>query len=108
LQFRDVFKASSTIDVDRATYVPYRETREDKERRHILKPKYQPHELWVRMDIHQGQLGYFRKAHVDHRRRLISMLIYLGDADECGIVGGDLVLHSTPLPVNTSAHSHLG
>src|SRR5262249_16719721 len=56
-------------------------------------PKFEPEELWVRLDIHQALPGYHRVRHVDHRRRVISMLIYLCDADECGMVGGDLVLH---------------
>ena len=52
-----------------------------------------PHELWVRLDIAQGRNGYDRGPHLDHRRRLVSMLIYMCDADEIGLEGGELVLH---------------
>lgn len=86
----------SPIDVRKAVYVPFRETREDKERRHILDPVHAPHELWVRTDIHQGQIGYTRARHLDHRRRLVSMLVYLCDADANAMQGGDLVLHRRP------------
>jgi hypothetical protein len=95
--FAPVFaRRGCAIDVRKATYVGYRETREDKERRHILKPVHAPHELWVRTDIHQGQIGYRRARHLDHRRRLVSMLIYLCDADANAMQGGDLVLHRRP------------
>ena len=75
-------------------YVPYREDRIDKERATLHSVKYAPHELWVRMDIHQGRVGYSRPIHVDHRRRLVSMLIYLCDHGESRMKGGELLLHS--------------
>jgi 2OG-Fe(II) oxygenase superfamily len=93
-QFADAYRSyGCVIDLTKARYVPYVETRKDKEARHISKVEHEPHELWVRVDIHQGLVGYTRRPHVDHRRRLISMLIYLCDADQNQMVGGDLVLH---------------
>lgn len=89
-------KHGCPIDLGKARYVPFRETREDKERRHILNPVHAPHELWVRTDIHQGQIGYTRAWHLDHRRRLVSMLVYLCDADDNGMQGGELVLQRRP------------
>lgn len=95
--FAPVFaRRGCPIDVGKAAYVPFRETREDKERRHILNPVHAPHELWVRTDIHQGQIGYTRARHLDHRRRLVSMLVYLCDADDNAMQGGELVLHRRP------------
>lgn len=95
--FAGVFsKHGCTIDLGKARYVPFRETREHKERRHILKPAHAPHELWVRTDIHQGQIGYTRARHLGHRRRLVSMLVYLCDADDNGMQGGELVLQRPP------------
>jgi len=93
-QFADAYRSyGCTIDLSKARYVPYQESKQDKEARHISKVEHEPHELWVRLDIHQGLLGYKRKSHLDHRRRLISMLVYLCDADRNEMVGGDLVLH---------------
>ena len=86
------------IDLNKATYVPYRESREGKEKRY-LNEKYQPHELFVRLDVHQGHVGYSRKVHVDHRRRVATLLVYFSDSDESGRDGGDLVLHSQKLRV---------
>lgn len=82
------------IDLSRARYVPYREDRIDKERASLRKIEHEPHELWVRMDIHQGQKGYDRGVHVDHARRLISMLIYMCDHTENQMIGGELFLHA--------------
>lgn len=94
-QFRDAHLANRClIDLSRATYVPYQESRQDKQRRHIRSVTHLPHELWVRLDIHQGHLQYRRRVHLDHRRRLISLLVYFCDSQETGMTGGDLVLHT--------------
>ena len=98
-QFRAAYRAHGcVIDLEKATYVPYRETREGKEMRH-LPVTHQPHELFVRLDVHQGHLGYKRKVHLDHRRRVSTLLIYFSDSDETGRDGGDLVLHGTRIRV---------
>ena len=97
-QFQPAFIAHKCrIDLERAAYVPYRESREDKERRHILNIRHQPHELFVRLDVHQGYISYSRAVHLDHRRRLMSMLIYF--CDQGDMDGGELVLHGTRLRV---------
>jgi hypothetical protein len=94
-QFATVWEqAGCKINLANARYVPYREDRIDKERATLRKVEHLPEELWVRMDIHQGQLGYDRGIHVDHARRLISMLIYMCDQTENEMVGGELFLHN--------------
>ena len=45
------------------------------------------------MDIHQGRVGYLRPVHLDHARRLVSMLIYMCDHTENQMIGGELFLH---------------
>ncbi|MBV9494158.1 MAG: 2OG-Fe(II) oxygenase [Acidobacteria bacterium] len=80
-------------DFSRARYVPYHEDRIDKERTTLRKVEHAPDELWVRMDIHQARVGYTRGVHVDHARRLVSLLFYFVDQDEAGMEGGELVLH---------------
>src|SRR5882672_6506219 len=64
-------RAGCKINLSGVRYVPYREDRIDKERATLRKVEHEPHELWVRMDIHQGKVGYDRVVHVDHARRLI-------------------------------------
>ncbi|MEO7970635.1 MAG: 2OG-Fe(II) oxygenase [bacterium] len=81
------------IDLSRARYVPYREDRIDKERAKLRKVEHAAEDLWVRMDIHQGRMGYDRPVHLDHARRLISMLIYMCDHTENAMRGGELILH---------------
>lgn len=82
-----------TIDLANARYVPYCEDRIDKERPALRRVELEPDELWVRMDIYQGHVGYARVPHVDHRRRLLSMLIYFCDQRENQMEGGELLLH---------------
>jgi len=86
------------IDLAKARYVPYCEDRIDKNRTKLRKVKYQPHELWVRMDIYQGHQGYARNIHLDYPRRLVSMLIYLCDHAENQMTGGELFLHADEEP----------
>jgi len=84
------------IDLAKAVYVPYHEDRIDKERRYLRKIEYAPHELWVRMDIHQGKVGYTKSIHRDHARRLLTMLVYVCDHTENELSGGELLLQSRP------------
>jgi hypothetical protein len=96
-QFGDVWQgAGCKIDLGRARYVAYREDRIDKERATLRKVELSPHELWVRMDIHQGRAGYGRAIHLDHARRLVSMLIYFSDQEDDANAGGELLLHAGP------------
>jgi hypothetical protein len=88
-----VIERECRFDLSKARYVPFLETRDEKQRlwlRHADRPA---DDLWVRLDIMQGRLGYGRSAHLDHRRRLASLLLYMSDGDETGMAGGDLVLH---------------
>jgi 2-oxoglutarate-Fe(II)-dependent oxygenase superfamily protein len=94
-QFADVFQEyRCTIDLSRTRYVAYCESRADKELRYLPHVEHEPHELWVRSDILQGRTGYSRRPHLDHRRRLVALLIYCCDADENRMEGGELVLHA--------------
>lgn len=97
-QFAPVWAAEGCrIDLSRATYVDYHESRADKERNAIAHVVHAPHELFVRLDIHQGRVGYARAVHRDHARRLISMLVYMVDQDAIEMAGGELILHPSPL-----------
>jgi hypothetical protein len=49
------------------------------------------------LDLYQSWAGYYRPVHLDHRRRLITMLVYFDDPDEIGMEGGELILHA-PAP----------
>jgi hypothetical protein len=80
------------IDLSRARYVPYKEDRIDKARPRLRRVEHAPEELYVRTDIYQGRAGYGRAIHVDHRRRLVSMLVYFCDPLE----GGELLFHRGP------------
>jgi hypothetical protein len=102
------------IDLSEARYVPYREDRIDKERASLRRVEYEPDELWVRMDVHQGRVGYDRRIHLDHARRLLSMLIYMCDHTENELVGGELFLHAAdkqrpadPAPIRITPQHNL-
>jgi hypothetical protein len=90
-------KTGCKIDLAKARYVPYCESRVEKERMSLNKPEHAPHDVWVRMDIYQGRIGYARAIHRDHARRLLTLLIYFSDHAEDGMSGGELVLHPAPL-----------
>ncbi len=52
-----------------------------------------PNNMFVRMDISQGEVGYEKKVHCDRPNRLNSMLIYFCDKEEIGMEGGDFRVH---------------
>jgi hypothetical protein len=91
-------QADCKLGLSAAHYVSYCEDRIDKERARIRNVEHEPHELWVRMDIHQAQMGYDRVVHVDHARRFLTMLIYMCDHTENAMVGGELFLHEGAQP----------
>jgi hypothetical protein len=92
--FADVIAREAVVDLSQARFVPYIETRSEKEQRFLASTGLAPDQLYVRTDILQGKVGYERGAHVDHRRRAATMLLYLCDGDEDEMVGGDLILHA--------------
>ncbi|MEA2337297.1 MAG: hypothetical protein QOE82_1304 [Thermoanaerobaculia bacterium] len=93
-QFADVFRRDGCkFDLSNARYVHYLEDRIDKERAALRNVEHAPDELFVRMDIYQGHVGYSRGIHHDYNRRVISMLIYFCDQDETHMEGGELLLH---------------
>jgi hypothetical protein len=92
-QFRQIFTGEGTVDLGGARYVAYQDSRFDKEHARLSRIELAPDQLFVRMDIMQGRMGYDRAPHLDHRRRAATMLIYFCDGDECGMAGGDLILH---------------
>lgn len=93
-QFGDAFRElGCLVDISKARYTDFFETRAQKAKRHIDPDGRAPEDLWVRADILQGRTGYWREAHLDHRRRLLTMLIYFSDVKDDAMEGGSLVLH---------------
>jgi hypothetical protein len=93
-----------SVDNDRAQFVDCIEQREvlvDKtslgrvvrEAKNLLAGTKHKDELFVRLDIAQGAIGYGKPVHCDRPNRLTSMLVYFCDAEEIGLKGGDLLLH---------------
>ena len=52
-----------------------------------------PNEVFVRMDIAQGEPGYEKVVHCDRPNRLTSMLIYFCNKQDIGMEGGDFRVH---------------
>jgi hypothetical protein len=88
----ELVRGGCLVDPARLRYVAYVESRADKERRHIEGPAPPPDRVWVRTDIHQAHTGYDRGCHLDHRRRVMTVLIYFCDAREIAMDGGTLEL----------------
>jgi hypothetical protein len=71
------------------------ETRAEKETARLSRPALPPEALSVRFDFMQGQDSYYRAPHLDHRRRLATMLVYFDAPGADTYAGGDLILHAT-------------
>ena len=93
-----LIESGCKVDLGRAVYRPYLEDRVNRKLMHLSRVELEPHELWVRMDIYQGALGYVQPVHLDAPRRLLSMLVYFCDREETGMRGGELLLHSRNPP----------
>jgi 2OG-Fe(II) oxygenase superfamily len=91
--FAAVIADEAVVDLSSPRFVSHIENRVEKEQRNLSPTGLSPDQLFVRTDILQGNVGYDRRAHVDHRRRAATMLIYMCDGDEDEMVGGDLVLY---------------
>ena len=56
-------------------------------------PMHNPDDLFVRLDIGQGPIGYGKPVHCDRPNRLCSLLVYFCDADDIEMEGGELRIH---------------
>lgn len=58
----------------------------------IAKAK-QKDEIFVRLDLAQGAVGYGKAVHCDRGNRLTSMIVYFCNAEDIAMQGGELLLH---------------
>lgn len=101
-RFMDELATLFADEIDRACLVPRRamrfvdhiETRREKETNRIPDPALPPECLFLRFDFMQGMESYAREPHLDHRRRLATLLIYFEGSGEDTFEGGELVLHA--------------
>lgn len=75
------------------SFVDYIETRKDKELRSLSQPEHDAVKMFVRFDFMQGMNSYVREPHLDHRRRLVNMLVYFDSPGPDTFSGGELLLH---------------
>lgn len=74
-------------------FVDHIESRREKERPLLGAGSLGTEDIHIRFDFMQGREAYRRAAHLDHRRRLATMLIYFESPGAETFQGGDLVLH---------------
>lgn len=100
--FLDAMTALFADEISRSAYTPaaalrhadHLESRADKERERLSpSPDVAPEDVFLRFDFMQGRDSYGREPHLDHRRRLATMLLYFDAPSPETFVGGDLVLH---------------
>ena len=91
--FADEIDQSCTAARESLRHADAIEDRREKEMTAIPAKGLAPEDLFVRFDFMQGKDAYARKPHLDHRRRLATMLIYFEEPGPESYLGGDLVLH---------------
>lgn len=99
--FLDELSTLFVDEIDRACLIPRQamrfvdhvETRREKETNRIADPALPPECLFLRFDFMQGMESYAREPHLDHRRRLATMLVYFESPGPDTFDGGELVLH---------------
>ena len=93
--FADEIARAASVERGRLRFVDHIETRAEKETNRITDPVLPAEALFVRFDFMQGMNSYTRAAHLDHPRRLATMLVYFDAPGPETFDGGDLVLHDT-------------
>lgn len=91
--FADEVGASCLVPIAELRHVDHIESRADKERSQTLAPSHPREAVFTRFDFMQGMNAYAREPHLDHRRRLGTMLVYFDAPGPETFRGGDLVLH---------------
>lgn len=91
--FADEIDRSCHVERDAIHFADHIETRREKETVRIDNPQLPAEAMFVRFDFMQGMKSYARTAHLDHRRRLATLLIYFDTPSPETFSGGDLVLH---------------
>lgn len=92
------------VDPSKAQYTSFVEPRQVMKHRTRLGQKLQDvkdnlagrsgtNDIFVRMDVAQGGVGYKKGVHCDRPNRVTTMLVYFCDAEENEQVGGDLHIH---------------
>ncbi len=96
-QFAEVWSEERCrVDFRRARPVEFFESRPDKHRLKLPAIQHGRDALWSRLDLYQALPGYSLPVHLDHRRRVVSQLVYFDAADE----GGQLRLHRARADLN--------
>ena len=91
--FGEEIERSCLIDRNAINFADYIETRTDKEKGRIEQPALPAEAMFIRFDFMQGMDSYVRQPHLDHRRRLATVLIYFDTPGPDTFMGGDLLLH---------------
>jgi hypothetical protein len=85
--------AVCTIARSKLRWADHIETRAEKESGRLTGQSLPPEALHVRFDFMEGRESYTRAPHLDHRRRLATMLLYFNAPGDESYSGGDLLLH---------------
>lgn len=91
--FESEIERSCLVCADDFYQVDHIESRADKERKATSSPQYPAEAVFTRFDFMQGKNSYARAPHLDHRRRLATMLVYFDAPGPDTHQGGDLILH---------------
>ncbi|MES1254715.1 MAG: hypothetical protein ABUS56_03850 [Acidobacteriota bacterium] len=89
----DMKRAACLVDPDRARLTGFVESRADKARKALVGPG-DPNDVFTRLDFQSKRAGHYREfVHLDWPRRVVGGILFFSDADEEGLVGGELALY---------------
>jgi hypothetical protein len=89
----DLLRQGALIDPHKIYYEPYWENRHETES-HTLSETYDPNSVFVRFDLQAIGQSYNKGVHCDWPRRLFGGVLFLTDAEQEGIEGGEFGLFS--------------
>jgi hypothetical protein len=89
----DMKRLGCGVDPARAYVDAYFETRAETEAA-VLSETHDPNALFVRFDLQAADITYDKGPHVDWPRRIVGGVLFLCDAAEEGIEGGEFTLYA--------------
>jgi hypothetical protein len=87
----DIRRQGGSIDPGSIRLVPYQESRAETETA-VLSDSFDPNALFIRFDLQAADATYRKPVHCDWPRRIIGGVLFLTNAEDKGLEGGEFAL----------------
>jgi len=89
----DIRRQGCAIEPEEVYLDPYQESRAETQS-NVLSETYDPNALFMRFDLQAIGLNYNKRVHCDWPRRLLGGVLFMTDAEDEGMEGGEFAFYS--------------